>query len=193
MKDDRIVAVPDPSSAAWPYNDQEFVAIAAKLPSPPKGVIAAAAEYVGCLATGLLEKGAPKPNAQSEINRLAKWVSEGLELALGHEARKHLANNKQPRRFSTSAGPLMRCLHAFESEYREALKKPPGGPQRGPKTRLAEGRLVHELWEAWSMAEWKTLQGESCGPPYRGWPDFRSLCVTPLKKFGLPKITPKGW
>src|ERR1019366_2534746 len=76
MKDDRIVAVPDPSSAAWPYNDQEFVTIAAKLPSPPKGVIVAAAEYVGCLATGLLEKGAPKPNAQSKINRLAKWVSE---------------------------------------------------------------------------------------------------------------------
>ncbi|MGO9720282.1 MAG: hypothetical protein ACLPOA_06775 [Methylocella sp.] len=190
MKDDRTVVELEIESPTYPYTGEEFAAIAASLPSLPRGVIAAAEEYVMCRKAGVLDKNVPKTNARAEIAMLAKWVSQGLELTLGQEARRHLADNKQTRRFPTDIDALVRDLYAFESAYRKALKRRPGGPGRGPKTRLAEERLVYRFWMAWSMAEWKTPNGK---PPTRGWPKFRDLCVIPLRKFGLPKIENRGW
>jgi hypothetical protein len=191
MKDDKTVAAPEPGSSTYPYTYEEFAAISARLPSLPIGIIAAANEYVQCSAAGFLEPGSHKQNARDEITRLSKWVKEGQALAcLGSGAREHLARKRQERRFPTSFDKLLVSLYAFEGEHRVALSTLPDGPARGPKTRLAEEHLIYRFWTAWSMAKWDTPQ---CEPPIRGWPAFLRLCVTPLEKFGLPKISSKGW
>ena len=208
MKESRTVAVYELETSA--YSREEFEAIAACLPSLPRGVLKAAAAFVLYQEYGAPAKGTPKQNARDEIEKVACWVKEGLKLgALGSQAREHLAQNRlrHPVRgreaiavkelpgfrppFGKDFDELMRCLFCFEKAHWPALKKEnlPEAPRPGARTIAAERQLILAIREAWLYADWP--EG---APPRNGWPAFRHLCLRPLEeRFGLQHVSDKVW
>jgi hypothetical protein len=175
--------------APWPYTEPELTRIRDALPDRGADVaiiksIFAARQFLAGEYLRRRDNAPRKSDPRNELERILEASRElrTAVLAASLDAIRHLADHPSPGLGNSPVRlrDVSIFLHRFEHDNRFAFRDLPERDMMGAPATLREEAFVYQLWISWRVAHAKRS-------PTRGWPSFRTACVSPLRDLRFPK------